>query len=131
MKLTAAIAELAAQDVAGETLAVNADQHRLGLNGYFTALVAADAAHAERQMWLEIYDRGIGNQVELAVACRQLDSQFTMDQPFAAATVLNQVLDRAQFEIVFFAEFTKLRQMRHVAIGAYDFANDRRFLKAG
>ena len=56
------------EDVAGQALAVDAHQHRLGLHRHDAVHLDADAAHAQRQVRLGIDDRGVGDQVELAVA---------------------------------------------------------------
>src|SRR5262249_46987098 len=54
-----------------------------------------------------------------------------MDEPFPAAAILDQVLDAAHLDAVLLAEFTQLRQMSHVAIGANDFTNHAGFLEPG
>ena len=68
VQLRAAVAQQAVEDVAGQALAVDADQHRLVLHRHAAVDLDADAAHAQGQVRLRIDDRRVGDQVELAVA---------------------------------------------------------------
>ena len=91
----------------------------------------ADAAHAQGQVRLRIDHRGVGDQIEVAEARRQLDRQLAVDQPFALPAILDQVLDGAHLQAVLPAESRRSGKRAMRAVGVDDLADDGRFLQAG
>ena len=131
VQLRAAVAQQALEDVAGQALAVDAHQHRLGLHRHLPLHLDADAAHAQGQVRLRIDHRRVGDQVEVAVRRRQLHDELALDQALALAAVLDEVLDGTHLEAVLAAELAQVRQAGHVAVGGHDLADDGRLLQPG
>src|SRR5207244_12995904 len=59
VELRAALAEQAVEGIAGQALAVDANQHRVGLHGDAAARFDADAAAAEGQARLRVHQRRV------------------------------------------------------------------------
>src|SRR5262245_32707962 len=106
MQLRAAVAQPAFEAVAGQTLAVNTDQHRLVLHRDDAVNFDADAALAQGEMRLRIDERAKSDQIELAMLGRQAHGQLAADKPFALPAIGDQLLDRAQLDAVLCAELT-------------------------
>ena len=83
------------------------------------------------QVRLGIDDRRVREQVERAQARRQLQGQLPVNQPFALAAILDQVLDGAHLQSVRAAEVAQVRQASHGAVGIDDLADHGRFLQSG
>ncbi len=131
MKLSATIAETTAEDVARQTLAVNAHEDRVLLHGYSAAEFHADPADTQRQMWFQIDKRRVGDQIKVTQPRRQLDRKLAMNKPLPAMAELDEILDGAHLNVVPLAEIAQFRQVGHVAVGAHDLANDSGLLEAG
>ena len=81
MKLRAAIAQHAAEDVAGQTLAVDAHQDRLGLHRNDAVDLDADAAHAQGQVRLRIdHARCTGSNRTSPYLVGSFTDQLAVDQ---------------------------------------------------
>ena len=63
-------------------------------------------------------------QIEVAVISRHLHDFDLLDQFFLRAPMLDEVGDGANFQAMFLGEPHQLRQSRHGAVVAHDFAND-------
>src|SRR5262249_22037346 len=131
LQLRATIAAQAAENVAGQALAVDAYQDRLLLDGNLAVDLEADAAQAQGQVRLRVHHRGVGNQVELAVADGHLDGQLAADESLPLATVLDELLDAAQLEAVLAAELPQVGQAGHAALGGHDLADDGSLFQPG
>ena len=66
----------------------------------------------------------IGNEAELAVC--GLDGTFhhALDQTLSTATVMNEIGNRPDLELMLYREFNQIRQASHTAIFFQYFAND-------
>src|SRR5258707_1249513 len=131
VELGAAIAEHALENVAGQALAVDAHEDRLGLHWDGAVDLEADAAHAQGQVRLGVHQRSVGDQVESAEPRRLLDDQLAPDEAFALPAKLDEVLDGAHFEAVLLAELAEIGEASHVAVGGHDLDDDGRLLEAG
>ena len=111
-------------------LAVNSDQHRLGLHRYDSADFHADAAIAKCQVRLRVYQRRVSDQVEIAVFRGQLDRFLTADQSLTLPAMLDEVFDCAHLELMPLAVLHEIGQASHLAIVIEYLANDCGLLQA-
>ena len=107
VELVSAIAPARAENVSGETLAVDAHQRRF---------VLVDLAFYQREMMLAIELRAVEVQIEIAIIGRHFYDLFQFYQFFADAAVCDQALDGANAEAMLLAELHQLRQSSHRAI---------------
>jgi len=75
-------------------------------------------------MMLSINLRAIQMQIEIAVIRGHLHDFHLLDEFFLRAAMLDEIGDGANFKAMFFCEAQQLRQARHGAVVAHDFAND-------
>src|SRR5262249_286463 len=73
----------------------------------------------------------VGDHAEIAKVRRKSGFGYAANVSLMLHAVANQIRDREHFQIVFVAEFTKLRHARHRAVLAHDFADDACGLQAG
>jgi hypothetical protein len=104
VQLRTAIAPFRAEDVARETLAVDANQGRL---------VRVDIALDECKMVPLVHGGTVEVQQEFSVVGRQGDRLLTLDQLFLFAAIGDQVLNTADFQPVLFLELEQLGQPGH------------------
>src|SRR5262249_26805108 len=124
MELSAAITTQTMKYIAGETLAVNSDQHRAFLDRHLAARLHADSSQRQRQMNLRINHGAIGEEIEFAVCGRQLQGEFSLAQPLPRTAQLDNLLDGAHFQAVLAGKFDEVGQSCHVTIGLDDFAEN-------
>lgn len=104
---------------------MDAHQNRFLLGGHHAVFFNSHTAEAERQVGIGIHHAAEGDEVEVSKPCRQGDLDFTFDEPFALAAVLDQVLDGAHFEVVPRRERPEVGQARHGTVFIANFANHR------
>ena len=103
------------EDVAGQALGVDADEHVL-----LTVHLALD----ERDVVLAGEDLAERDGGELAVGGRQADGGHALDELLRAAPVLDQVLDRDQLDPVALAVRDQVGHARHRPVLVHDLADD-------
>ncbi len=92
VELGAAVAAAGAEDIACETFAMHAHQHgSAGRNFTF----------GQGDMVLPVREAVVEGEIELAKGCGHFDSLFAHDEFFGASPVLDEVLDRGYFQVVF------------------------------
>ena len=122
LQLRAAIAAARAEHVAGEAFAVHANEG------------AAACAHAtldEGEVVLAVDGGVVKVEVELAEVGRHVDDLLAGDELFALAAKLDELLDGAEPEFVFFREAAQLREAGHCAVVVHDLADDAHRPAAG
>ena len=90
---------------------------------YQDILFAGDLSFHQRQMMLSIQLGAVEIQIEVAVLARQLHDLHPLHQLLACSPVFDQCFNRANLQPVFLREINQLRQPRHRAVVAHDFAN--------
>ena len=86
VELVAAVAARAAEDVAGQAFAVDADEDGLVVGDWLAGVVElADAALAQRQVRLRVDGALVGVQPELAPLGREGDRSIALDELLALA----------------------------------------------
>ena len=114
LELLAAVAAQRVEDVAGEALGVDADQHVLG---------AGDLALDHRDVVLVVHQRAVADGGELAELGRQLGGDDALDQPLGAAAVGDQVGDRDHLQPVPLAVGHQVRDPGHRPVLVHDLAD--------
>ena len=115
VELEATVAPARVEDVPGQALGVDADEHRR---------VAGHRAHHQRERHAAV-DRGVvGDRGELAEVGRKLGRRNPPDQFFLVDPVLDEVPDRNHLEAVRGRELRQLRHARHAAVLVEDLADD-------
>src|SRR5437899_1663149 len=115
VELEATVAPARVEDVPGQALGVDADEHRR---------VAGHRAHHQRERHAAV-DRGVvGNRGELSVVGRKLGRRDPPDQFFLVNPILDEVPDRNHLEGVRRRELCQLRHARHAAVLVEDLADD-------
>ena len=74
---------------------------------------------------------GVDDEIEIPVVGRHLDALDPLDQFLLAAAVIDEGLDRADFEIVFFGELEQLGKTGHGAVLVENLADDAGGLESG
>ena len=72
-----------------------------------------------------------GDQAEVAMRRAQRPLGHLLDQGFILVAIMDQVGNRADFQIVFAGEFEQIGQARHAAVILHDLADDRGRRQAG
>src|SRR2546423_1010558 len=95
MKLRATIATARSEDIAREAFAMHTHEDILLLRDF--------ALHQSKVM-LAVEFGAVKMKLKIAVVRRHLDDFDFLDQLLAAAPVFDEVLDRAEFQFVFFGK---------------------------
>ena len=111
VELGTAVAALAAEDVAGQALAVDAGQHRLAVRDG-----ARHVAVRQRDVLAVVDGDPVAVGGELAVPGGQPGLGDALDVALVAAAVAHQVLDRDHREAVLVGELPQLRGPLHRAV---------------
>ena len=122
LELLAAVAAERVEDVAGEALGVDADEH---------VLLAGDLALDERDVVLAGQHLAERDGGEVAVGGRQPDRGHPLDQLLGAAPVLDQVLDRDHLDPVPLAVRDQVGDAGHRPVLVHDLADDAGRVQAG
>ena len=115
LELLAAVAAERVEDVAGEALRVDADEH---------VLLAVHLAPDERDVVLAGQHLAERDRRELAVGRREAHRRHPLDQLLGAAPVLDQVLDRDHLDPVPLAVRDQVGHARHRPVLVHDLADD-------
>ena len=122
LELLAAVAFERVEDVAGQALRMDADEH---------VLLAVDLAFDECDVVLAGQRLAEGHGRELAVDGRQPHGGDALDELLVTAPVLDQVGDRDHLELVGLAIRHEVRDAGHRAVVLHDLADDARGIQAG
>ncbi len=123
VELAPAVAALRAEDVAGQALAVDPHQDRLGRVGE----VAVD----QRQVLLAGDLGAVGVGLEVPVDRGQGGRRHALDQGLVGEAVADQVGHRDHRDVVLGGEAGELGHPRHGAVLVHDLADDARRLEPG
>ena len=115
VELLAAVASLAAEDVAGEALGV--DAHEGGSFG-------VDVPHCEGDVlgWVDV--AAVCDASELAPAGGKSGFGDPFHERFAAESVGDHVCDGDDWDVVFLCDLLKLRATGHCSVVVHDLADD-------
>ncbi len=102
------------KDVAGEALAVDADQHVLG---------AVDLSLDHRHVMFVVDQRAIADRGEVAEGGRQRGRHHPLDQLLGAAAIGDQVGDRDHLQLVALAVGNEVGNPRHRAVVVHHLAD--------
>ena len=122
VELVAAVAAQRVEDVAGQALGMDADEHVVG---------ALDVAVHERDVVLARQLLAEGDRLELAVLRRQPDGDLARDQLLVAAPVLDQVGDADELQLVARAVRDQVGDAGHRPVLVHDLADDPGGVQAG
>lgn len=122
VELVAAVAAPGAEDVAGQTFAVDADGD---------GVLPVDGSLHQGEVVLAIDERAVEVEVEFAKIGGQLNDFLADDEALLAATVVNEVADRADAEVVFLCEGLQGGEAGHGAVAIHDLADDTGGLESG
>ena len=117
LELLAAVAAKRVEDVAGQALGVDADEHVLG---------AGDVALDHRDVVLVVEQRAVADGGELAEGGRQLRRDDALDQPLGAPPVGDQVGDRDHLQAVALAVGDQVGDPGHGPVVVHDLADHAR-----
>ncbi len=121
LELLAAVAAERVEDVAGQALGVDADEHVLG---------SVDLAADERDVVLAGQLLAERDRLELAVRGRQMDRRRALDELLGSAPVLDEIGDGDQLDVVALAELDEVGDARHRPVLLHHLADDARGIEA-
>jgi len=123
-----AVGASAAEDVADDLSSVDADECGFVLFDDASALVeVADAAEAEGEVWLCVDLALEGEHGEGSFGGVDLDAAEgfdAVDEACGGESVFDELVDGAEFELVFVGELFKVGEPGHFAVVAHDFDDD-------
>src|SRR5206468_8256630 len=121
LELLAAVAAQRVEDVPGQALGMDADEHVLG---------AVDLAADECDVVLARQLLAEGDRLELAVRGRQADRRRALDELLGPTSILDQVGDGDQLDVVASAELDEVGDSRHRPVVLHYLAHDARGVEA-
>ena len=117
-----AVAGGRAENVAGETVRMDADE-----SGLFAFEIAAD----ERDVLIVVHVASVSDHAEIAEARGKQGLGDAADVAFMLHAVADEIRDGQHFQIVLRAELLELRHASHGAVFIHDFADDAARTEAG